>query len=112
MNLRNGHALLLTCPAVSFRGGTWTEPDRAAEIKPSATIAFIWHFLSFHRGKDCLKLERDQWPGMTSQTALYSDFLSDSAARSCFEKVCFLGALKNDKNSGLHQMQKILRHFC
>ena len=35
---------------------------------------FIWYILSFYGSKDCPKLESDQWPGMTSQTALYPDY--------------------------------------
>ena len=36
--------------------------------------AFIWDFLSFYGSKDCPKPVSDQWPGMTSQTALYPDY--------------------------------------
>ena len=43
-------------------------------VVASENIAFIWDFLSFYRSKDCPKLESDQWPGMTSQTALYPDY--------------------------------------
>ena len=43
-------------------------------VAASENNAFIWHFLSFYRSKDCPKLESDQWPGMTTQTALYPDF--------------------------------------
>ena len=42
-------------------------------VVASENNVFIWDFLSFYRGKDCPKLESDQWPGMTSQTALYPD---------------------------------------
>ena len=34
MNLRHRHGLLLTRPAVSFRGGMYIGHERAAEIEP------------------------------------------------------------------------------
>ena len=43
-------------------------------VVASKNNAFSRHFLSFYRSKDFSKLESDQWPGMTSQTALYPDF--------------------------------------
>ena len=52
-----GYALFLVWPAVA-----------------SKNKAFIRHFLSCNRNKDCPKQERDQWPGMTSQITLYSDY--------------------------------------
>ena len=51
-----GYALFLLWPVVA-----------------SENNIFIWDFLSFYGSKDCPKLESDQWPGMTSQTALYPD---------------------------------------
>ena len=55
--LSPGYALFLVWPVVA-----------------SKTNTFIWDFLSFYRGKDCPKLENNQWPGMMSQTALYPDY--------------------------------------
>lgn len=52
-----GYALFLVWPVVA-----------------SENNAFIWDFLSFYRSEDGPKLESDQWPGMTSQTALYPDY--------------------------------------
>ena len=54
-----GYALFLLWPVVA-----------------SENNIFIWDFLSFYGSKDCPKLESDQWPGMTSQTALYPDYFN------------------------------------
>ena len=52
-----GYALFLVWPVVASENNT-----------------FIWDFPSFHGSKDCPKLESNQWPGMTSQIALYPDY--------------------------------------
>ena len=43
-------------------------------VVASKNNAVIWDFLSFYGNKDCPKLKSNQWPGMTSQTALYPDY--------------------------------------
>ena len=52
-----GYVIFLLWPVVAFENNI-----------------FMWDFLSFYGSKDCPKLEGDQWPGMTSQTALYPDY--------------------------------------
>ena len=58
-----------------------------------------------------IKLESDQWPGMTSKTALYQTTLSDSAARSCFEKACYFRSLKIHKKLGFQPNATIFGAF-
>ena len=56
-------------------------------VVASENNIFSWDFLSFYGGKDCPKLESDQWPGNDVTNCYTQTTLSDSAARSCFEKV-------------------------
>ena len=89
--LRNRFTSFFFCatPCHHSRKRNWMKAYAFFLVLPVVALknnAFIRHFLTCNRSKDCPKHESDQWPVMTSQIALYPDSLSDSAARSCFKK--------------------------
>ena len=81
-------------------------------VVASKNNAFIWDFLSFYGNKGCPKLESDQWPGMTSQTALYPDYFKWSCCSVLFWKSArYFRSFKIYRKLGFQPNEKMFAAF-